>query len=413
MKKAVKFTAIAMVLALMLTVFAGCHKKNEVAFTIGDTEFTSAFYSCVLYNTAKSTRSAIDAYVSSIETDSEEAKKTVYADFKFDDKGNVDPNGSRKYNDFVKEETVKLLKQYAAVYAKLKESENLLTDDEKYSTDMTAQSYWYIGCDYNTYYYYSSYGYDMSSFTPLSTDLTANGVALETYTLYCEYEAMLEKYFNLLYSEGGEKEVSKDELNAYLSEHFVVADLLSFSMNDESGEQKSEDELTALKAKIDAYADRINAGESFKTIVDEYNAENTTETEETETEEEETEDEGEGETEGEGEDTFTPESYMNLLGDSETDYSSELFDGVKAIEVGKAAVTTDSTGAYYVLESKEDILAESYWLDQVKTSILLTLKQDEYNEYLNEFSASLGVKESTYATGAFKVKNIEFTSSAN
>jgi hypothetical protein len=42
---------IALVLVLMMVLsFAGCHKKNEIAVTIGDVEFTSAYYMCAFVN---------------------------------------------------------------------------------------------------------------------------------------------------------------------------------------------------------------------------------------------------------------------------------------------------------------------------------------------------------------------------
>ena len=42
---------IALALGLLMALsFAGCHKKNEIAVTIGDVEFTSAYYMCALVN---------------------------------------------------------------------------------------------------------------------------------------------------------------------------------------------------------------------------------------------------------------------------------------------------------------------------------------------------------------------------
>ena len=40
-----KLSAIICVLALLMS-FTGCHKKDEIAVTVGDVKFTSAYYMC-------------------------------------------------------------------------------------------------------------------------------------------------------------------------------------------------------------------------------------------------------------------------------------------------------------------------------------------------------------------------------
>ena len=43
MKIIKKLSAVMMSLAILLS-FAGCHKQGEIAVTVGDWEFTSAYY---------------------------------------------------------------------------------------------------------------------------------------------------------------------------------------------------------------------------------------------------------------------------------------------------------------------------------------------------------------------------------
>ena len=58
MKNFKKIIALALA-ALMLLSFAGCHKKDEVAVTIGDVEFTSAYYMCALINADSEAKSKV------------------------------------------------------------------------------------------------------------------------------------------------------------------------------------------------------------------------------------------------------------------------------------------------------------------------------------------------------------------
>lgn len=83
MKKLSKLLAIVLSVAMLATAFVGCHEKDEIAFTIGDSEFTSAMYSCVLFIAAGNARSDIDTY---IKDNKIETKTVDYSSYKFDDK---------------------------------------------------------------------------------------------------------------------------------------------------------------------------------------------------------------------------------------------------------------------------------------------------------------------------------------
>ena len=48
MKKLLRVIAVALSVAVLVPVLGACHKKNEIAYTIGGHKFTSAMYSCVL-----------------------------------------------------------------------------------------------------------------------------------------------------------------------------------------------------------------------------------------------------------------------------------------------------------------------------------------------------------------------------
>ena len=46
--KFIKKLAAVLLAAVMVLSICGCHQKNEIAVTVGDYEYTSAYYMCAL-----------------------------------------------------------------------------------------------------------------------------------------------------------------------------------------------------------------------------------------------------------------------------------------------------------------------------------------------------------------------------
>lgn len=404
MKKLSRVLSAVLAVLMVIACFAGCHEKDEVAYTIGDHTYTSAMYSCVLYISASSARNLIDTYVSDNGGDTENIK---YSTYKFNDKREVAADGTISYNDHVESEAIRILTQYSVIMDKMKEEGIEIDAETTENAKIQASYYWYAGCDYSTYTSYTGYGADPSSyFTPYSEYFEPNGVALSTYEQYMVYEYMYNFYFEHLYGEGGAKEVPKDDLTKYLTEHYAIADVISFSKIDDDKKQLSDDELTKLKEQADGYAARINAGEAFDVIYKEYNASN-----EDSTSDSSSSADTDDKTTEAGDDTekeYTPESYTNVFGAEGTDYESSLYEDVNKLTVGQAVVLDDTDSKSYVLVVKGDITKESYWLDNMKSGILLDLKQEEYDADLDEAAKALTVTEDKHATSPFGVKDIKF-----
>lgn len=411
MKKLSRVLAAVIAVLMIAVCFAGCHEKDEIAYTIGDHTYTAAMYSCVLYVSAGSARNAIDTYVSENGGDTENVK---YSSYKFNAEGEVAEDGTVSYNTYVKDEAVKLLKQYSIVMDKMAAAGIEMDEETVNSAKVQASYYWYAGCDYDTYNQYTnSYGVDPTMFfTPYSEYFEPNGVALSTYEQYMVYEYMYNFYFEHLYGEGGEKEVPKDELTKYLTEHYTIADVISFSKLDEDQKELAAEELTKLKEQADGYAARINSGEAFDVVYKEYEAslsEGEEGSDSSDTADDTTPEDGtatDDTTSADGEEEYTPEAFTVLYGDEDTEYNDPLYDDISGTTVGQAVVIDDTNS--YVLAVKRDITEKSYWLDNLRSSILLELRQDEYDASLDEAAAALTVTEDTHATAPFGVKDIKF-----
>ncbi len=434
MKKLSRLLAVVLAVLMIATAFAGCHKKDEIAFTIGDTKFTSAMFSCTQFFVANSVRSTIDTYISDNELDSTNVK---YENYYFDSEGNVAATGT-SYEKYVRAETIKTMRQNAAIADMMKKKNFSLDQDTVDSYTLETACYWNYGCDYSTYYQYAASGMDPSSYyTPYGLILEANGVGYDTFLEYRKYDAMYSFIFEKLYTEeGGEKEISKDDLIAFMTEHYVLADYLTFSKNDDSGNALSDEKLKELKSVIDGYAERLNNGEKFeaidkdndKRLEDEEKANSSSSatgstssnassevSSSTSTNSSTASDStttSSSTTSSEDDEKYSPEEWKGLFGDEEAGYDNAMFAEYKKQEVDKAVVLEDTENSQYILFVKLDMLDEmygDYWYDYLKTTVAYNMKQEEFDGDLDNLGGSFKLDESTFATSPFDVKDIKFT----
>ena len=418
MKNIKRLACLVISIIMMMTIFVGCHEKDEIAFTIGESKFTSAMYSCFLYMSALNAQNDISKFVEESGATTENINYTLY---KFDEEDKVSATGTVSYYDYVRNSAIKILRQYALLDAKIK-AENLTVDANIIeNAKVQASYYWNVGCDANTYQYYASYGADPSSYyKPYNTTFEKNGVAYSTYEKYMVNEYTYNFYFEHLYGEGGKLEIPKNEITSYMNEHLAIGDTLYVSWKDNDNKDLSDEKKAELKGKLEAYANRINAGEAFDIIYKEYQKENSETNNQSSSNSSTTSSEAVSSTESTASGTssdstsseekeWTPETYTTVFGDSETDYDDKLFADVKKIEIGKAAVIADSDNSRYVLICRGDILKEDYWYKNINTSIRFELKNDEFVKALDAEAATLSLTEDKHATEPFNVKDIKFS----
>lgn len=415
MKKFTRFLAIVIAITILAVAGCGCHEKDEIAYTINEHEFTSAMYSCVLYVSASEARTAIYDYVTENKGDT---TKIVYKDYKFDDKGEVSETGNVSYNQYVEEKALDRLIKYAVVADEMAKAGVKLDDEALDNIKLTCEYYWYAGCDVYTYQQYVSYGVDPSQyFAPYYSYFEPNGVAYTTYEKYMIYEQSYRYYFDHIYGEDGEKAVPKEELTEYLTTHYDIADVISFSKTNSEGKDLSADELTKLKEKADKYAERINAGEEFSKVYEEYqkslsdsSSSNTTTNSTTSNS---TTDKTENSTEADKdkedkEEKYTPEEYKAIFGDAETEYDSNAFAEIHKSEYGKAVVFDDTENKQYLLFVRRDITEQDYWMENFIDGITFALRQDEFDAGLDALSVNYKAVEDKHATSPFTVDKVKF-----
>ncbi len=347
---------IALTLALWVVLsFAGCHKKDEVAVTIGDVEFTSAYYMCALIN-----------------ADSE-AKSKIYEDLSEEDKQKEIDYYSKKidkkdYVTWVEEKAIDTLKTIAAYKILCKENKIEPDKEDISNAEMYASYYW------------SSYGYS-AYFEP-------NGVSQATYTQHMKDSYYAETYFEHLYGKEGEKAIADETVKTKMLENFITANILSGSYTDE---MKDADK-TALKTKFDNYAKALKDGS--KTFKDVYNEHN------------EVKEETKEETKEESDEPKPKDEYASIIGAEDTGYNAAYYEAVKKMATGDIQVIELEDKSGIVLAVKQDINADPYYLDTLDMTVRHLIADEEYEKDIAEYAKKLKVDINKFAVGQFKVKKI-------
>ena len=351
MKNIKRVFALALVLVMALAVTA-CHQKDEVAVKIGDVEFSSAYYMCALINADSEAKSKVEEGLS----EDESSEDIDYYSKKIDDKDFV---------TWVEDTAMDYLKEIAAYKTLCKENDIEISEEDAANTEAYASYYW------------SSYGYS-AYFEP-------NGVGESTYTQYMKDTYYASLYFEHLYGEGGEKEIDTDTVKTKMYDNFVIADILNVSFS-----SKTDDEITALKEKINGYADDLKNGKkTFEEVYKDYNG--TTD---------------EAEEEAETDEPQPKDKYASILGSEDTYYTSDQYEEVKAMAVGEVKVIELDDNAGLVLAVKQDISADSYYLDTLDITVRHLIADEEYEKDIKEYAAKMDCKVNNYAVKQFNVKKI-------
>lgn len=357
MKNFKRLIAVALVLMMVLS-FAGCHKKGEIAVTIGDVEFTSAYYMCALVNADAQARNLVAEGLSDEELSG--AKDVDYYSKKVEDKD---------YVKWVEETAMNSLKEIAAYKTLCKENKVEIKEEDINNAKTYAEYYW------------SSYGYSQY-FEP-------NGVGKETYIDYMADAYYAEEYFEFLYGVEGEKAIAADKVEEAIYSNFLVANVIEYAYDS----QMTEADIDLVKKQFQTYLDDLAAGKkTFEQIYKEYNQ--ITDSEETDT----TQD---------AEETDAPkDKYATVLGAEGTTYETEYYKTVNEMAVGERKLINLENNAGIVLVVKQDIKADEYYKKNLDMTARHLLADDEIKKDITEYAKKLDVKVDDYAIKPFKVKKI-------
>lgn len=92
-----------------------------------------------------------------------------------------------------------------------------------------------------------------------------NNIPMEYYLQYLDHLCKEQMVFNDIYMDGGEKEVSEEEINRYLCQRLCRVSVFTLSKTDSEERPLPEDDLRRLKRHVEDTVDAINKGLDIQT----------------------------------------------------------------------------------------------------------------------------------------------------
>ena len=347
--------SIAIILAVVFTLtLTACHSKDEVALTIEGIDIKTGLYLNALVDCDSDARVRVDEQLAAAEQESG-STSTEETDYYSQQLDGLD------YKEYVNMKTLERCKEFALYQKLVNDGVIKLTDEEKTNAASYAENYW-------NYYGYS-YLY------------AANGVSLETFEQMMLYSAYSNAYFMHLYGEGGEKEVPKATIKQNMLDNYALAYVLNASYV----ENATEDSKAALKTKLEGFGKRLQKGEDYLKIYNELNGTNEKAPEK------------------------TKDGPKDPYAQAFTEGDTADFDEVYEMKVGdyKVFETEDKTGL--TLYVRLDINTDPYYLTSLSETILMDLKQEEFDKMVKDILADYKVEENSWALGRIDVEDIDYS----
>ena len=148
--------------------------------------------------------------------------------------------------DWIREKAEYYISYYFAGQKLVKEKGITLTEEDLQNAESAASSYW----------------------AQMSDTMTDYGVAYESFKKVITLSYQLDRVFRSIYLEGGEKEVSDDEVTTYFEDNYVNysygLSYMYYYDENESYNLLSEDEQAEVEEAIQKQLDRFNNGEIDK-----------------------------------------------------------------------------------------------------------------------------------------------------
>lgn len=342
--------AAALVLAVVMCLsFAGCYSENKTwAAKQGDDVLPIGSYIYYL-------NSAYSEAMEKVDTETDVLSTTVEGE---------------SAESWIRARALEYVNSYYFINNKFEELGLEYTDEDASTAEYNSDYMW-------TYY---------------RTTMEEIGIAKESFhKAYAEYNAKYQKVLNAIYGEGGEKEISQEEMKAHFMENYLPYEYFYVPLTTTDEEGNSVNMTDAQKNetmdKLNDLAKRVEDGKiTLEEAAGEYAEE----------------------TGGSAENS----NYYDYSSIKAEDISSEnirtALQQAKENEVLVLDNAENANGCYvvrkHVAEEKFTALLEN---ETQKDSLILDMKGDEFRDYVKEQAASVqGVEINQSAINSYKLKKI-------
>ena len=258
-----------------------------------------------------------------------------------------DKDAAQWIKDFAMDNCKKLL----AIDSKLSELGAELSAEELSEAKSGVDSYWSM---YSTIF--EGYGISKDSFAEANTVASAKS----------------QKLFTALYGKGGAEEVSDSDIQKYYEENYTDYNYImkSLTTTDEDGnsEDMTDAEIKEVEEQMEGYQKLLEEGKTMQDVADQFKED----------------DDREADPLNAG-----PANLEN------SSFNDAVKDALKEMKPGESRVVTvkDSTNACYLLYKKDIADSSSDMLkdEEQRTSILSSMKSEDYSDYLDKAAEEISV----------------------
>lgn len=304
-------------------------------------------------------------------------------------------------SEWIKEQTLDEIKQYAAVVKLCEKYGITLSDEEMASINSDVNSMW------NDDNYYAQYFYGTDTIGEYYESI---GVGRDSLTDVYVNEELSEKLFLHYYDADGETPVSDDDLNAYLRENRAAVKVAELEFVDYAGiSLDDEAEIQQVKDKAKAYVDRLKGGESFAQIkyeIDLEQAQNDAKVDAIDSYGEISVEEGEelpdydeyieqAVNAATAEKAESDDALMTVISKDSSSFDETVTDYIWAASADAVPTLFETEDSVYIV-IREDITTKTDWVNNNRTTILKEIKGDEYDELIKTEGSGYSVDSNDY-----------------
>lgn len=377
---------IAAIAAAAAISMSGCMDNGKI-MTVDETEINNGIYLFYQQSAYMDAQSIIREAKGSESSESESSEIKYFSE-------SVEGKSTAQW---IKDETMRLVKQYIAIQRLCDEKDITLDATEKEEINESVRSAW---DDVNSYIQYFFKVDTMGKY------YESNGVSRESYSLIKTSNALRNKLFLKLYDKDGETPVSDEDFAAYVKENYASVELLKLDYKDYKGnELTSDSDKKAVDEQAQKYADRISGGESFIDVKYDYDLKKEQDSSRGDIEDYYDKNPVEGKTKEEyvaeeiakltvdkAEDLESIITYYKKDDESADEKISEFVFNAK--DDGKAALLKTDDSVYVI--ARTDVTEREKWLENNRTSLLQQIKYDDFEDYLDKYAESFSVNANSY-----------------
>ena len=383
-----KKTAAAVMALVCTAALAGCADTGTI-MTVGGVEIRNGIY------LQKELSACSDARTKASEQ-KEEAGDTSEIKDLFAEK--VD---GKSATEWVKEQTMLNIRKYAAV-EKLAEKYGItLSNEELASINADVSSMW------NEDNYYAQYFYGTDTIGEYYDSI---GIGKESLKQSYINEGLSDKLFLHYYDTDGETPVSDEDFDAFLKENYAAVKLIELEYDDYAGIALEDDaDIQAVKDKAQAYADRLNGGESFAQIKyenDLENAQNEAKVDAIDSYGELTAESGEALPDYDkyiedavnaatAEKAESDDALVTVISKESSNFDTDITDYIWSAADDSGATLFETSDSICVVV-RIDVTAAAQWKSDNRTTVLKKMKGDEYDELIAAEGAGYSVESNDY-----------------